>query len=183
MIETGCDTITCKKFRKSLTIQDVHEMFRNADTCDVSMVYVDNNKNDQVIHELQVKRFSDECHTFFTRRGNYYYFYNSLLHRLLLWSRHPRTLGKEGLVGHHTTIGWNDASGRWDIHGTEYGHFRSAVGNHKIIIPDSTHHYYVLDKHLYLHNDAPEHVKWLWDQLWCKKNIQLVELEMTSKNS
>lgn len=156
-----------------LTIQDVHRrLFANADSCDVSMVYIDQNMNDKTIHTLKVKRFADGCHVFFTSKGDYYYFYNSLLHRLILWSRHPRAFGKEGYDGSHTTIGFNQNTKRWDIHDTRYHYKNSTVGTFRIIAPECTERTYHRQQGGRLPQQAPEHVKWLWDQMWCDENTQ-----------
>lgn len=168
--EDGCGNAKCASYRKRLTIKDIHKLFQVHDKCDTSIVYIDSHQNGSVISELCVKQISHDCNVFFTRYNDYYYFYNSLMHRLILWSRHPRALGKEGIVGHHTTIGYKN--GKFDVHTTEYDHMDATVGTYKIISPNVKRTFYKLDPDLFLPDDAPNHLMFLWDSMWCKEFVK-----------
>lgn len=145
-------------------------MFANHDTCDTSIVYVSNKQVAETIDELCVKRLADDCHLFFTRNKDYYYFYDGLIHRLILWSRHPRALGKEGLEGSYVTIGSHPNRNTFDIHHTQYSYMAATVGTYKIIVPKAQHTYYKPNRKMELPETAPPYARAIWDEMWCKEN-------------
>lgn len=140
--------------------------------CSTSIVYVNGFKDGATLSELFVKQIGDECHVFFVRKGNWFFVYTGLLQRLVLWSKHPRSFGKEGMIGHHVSIGLRD-DGEIDVHSTSYDSYAASVGTFKLIAPLAKHTWYRVDDSGDLVRkdggdmEVEEHVAYLWKLIRC----------------
>lgn len=174
-----CPTLTCDQYHRSFTIDHIHALLKEHQTCRTTVVYVRSpSLEGDVKTELCYKELDDECNIFFTRKGDYYYFYDGLLQRIVLWSKHPKSFGQKGLLGSHFSIVPSKKPNQsFDIHATQYDYFHAATGNVKIIAPNMKRTYYHLDGKSNIQSSAkdpssnppPEYLCYVWDYLRCAK--------------
>lgn len=179
-LKEDCPVLSCDQYHSSFCMEHIHALLKEHQTCRTTVVYVRSpSLEGDVKTELCYKELDDECNIFFTRKGDYYYFYDGLLQRMLLWSKHPKSFGQKGLVGSHFSIGpskmqKSNQSRMFDIHATQYDYFNAATGNVKIIAPNMKRTYYHLDgKSRIQSNDRnhplSEYLCYIWDYLRCAK--------------
>lgn len=175
-LKEECEHHPCQRPSR-VTMQSIHNFLQDHDTYNTSIVYIRKESGEGAdISELCCKEIEHDCHIFFSKKDDFYYFYNALLHRLILWSRHPRAFGKEGLIGTHVTIGPDkNKPGGFNIHETRYGYSKAHVGDFRIISPDAKYVYYKLDKKQQISLKGKEEVspftQFLWDLFRCPPSI------------
>jgi hypothetical protein len=178
-LKEDCKPIQCDQLHQSFSMSKIHEYLSNFDTCNASIIYLRKSKDGDCKTELRYKEINEDCHIFFAVKGDYVYFYNDLIHRIVLWSKHPRMFGKEGLNGTHVSIGPLDGDDNaFDIHITNYTDYKARVGDFRIISPNSTREYFkafgpdynlIPTKHNQAIPSHPEFLAYLWNLLRCQK--------------
>ncbi len=150
----------------AITFKDVEEFFRDYNECQVSIIYL-NRYNDGVFADKVRVTDIDDCKLFFSYRQNYYFCYMNLISNVIGWSKHPKSLGLQGYIGNHISIGKNEKN-KLDIHETVYETMKSVQGNHSIIY--KKHHTSITHNENQLANVLLNDIK-------CFKNKSLINIK------
>lgn len=96
---------------------DVLAYFDPSAECNISVIAIDS-QNDIILKDKVKYTLKDNnCATFFTKSGSYFYVYNRLLTSLFVWSDYHSMDGK---MGSHISIGLRRNTNDFDVHETFY---------------------------------------------------------------